>query len=1412
MAIFYNLAMEAVNGTSTDPTNSAALNFNENSDVGLIVAKITGFDPQEDLSKVILTPDTANGAPGDDFGRYGIRWDAGFNSWVVYLKRPNGDTTTPASTLWNFEDKNGPTNVWTNTIQFSVGFQTGYTPKADYGLAFTFNIQNVNEAVSAVNFGAQSTITGGTTGAGATVVKATWVDPDLLTAFKNNKYAFLVGGNLLTVDGKFTINETTGQITTNQAITSTDGTSKDLIVVAYDVGNNTLQKQQSYQVAITQAAPTPPTIAAATTTVSGESTGTVYPTPFNGALSVSYGNDLDPLTVEVSFAAANGAFQGQVAGGDATTKIYSFTGTKSQVNAWLAGLQFNPTDSYSGAGQNTTFTVQVKPQGAGAWSASSTAITVAADINNNAAFTAGAGDQAVSVGATITPFAAIALTDAENDDVTLTVTFAAGGGTWGGLTSGGGVTVVNNAGTGSITFTGKALAVSNFLDNVTFTPTAAGTKTFSYTVVDQHTGTGQHTAVAGAPSTVTATAPNQAPTDPTAAATINERSGDGTPVLVMDDFDDDGQAISYTFAVAQDAAHKISLDGKFRIENNKIVVNAPNGTTLSEVAQDTTLPNYAIIADDGSGAPNGTVTGNVSITVKNVPLLSIAAITTGPVVEGDAGFVDYVFRVTRDSTGSTSTATWTVSGTGIDANDFQDLTGIVSFSGTDIFQNITLKVRADRVAELAETFTVTLGNLQGAAINPGQGSATGSITDDDNAPSFAIRAGQETHSGDVGTAIAGILSGVDIDDLDGDDLTLTVSFQNVKGELAGMVPGGGVQVTDNGTDGNGVRKFTLMGSATAIETFLAAVTFTAAAAGQTDFSFTVTDTFNPIKTFTNAVNVVGTVPDNPPPPTPSGTHTVHEGKTNGFVVKTLPLKDGAVDIGYTFENPMNDTGGKVSEDGRFEIVGNEIRVRGGVDWVPLTADYTRTYRITATDGVTPVTGGVTITVKNNVGPTIAPITASGSGQAGANGTIVVSENAGAVEIGTVTASDPDANLDGRTLSYSLADTHNGLFTIDATGKIKIANADRLQVGADTPYQLTVRVSDGSIDDVATQTITVVVKDAPVNPPNNAPTGLSLSNASVLEYTLPGAEIGTLSAADANGDVLTYTLLDNAGGRFAISSGNKLVLAGPGVNFEEAASHQIKVRVADGHGGVQDQVFTINVGDQLTLNKRGTKKADKMNGSALDDILKGGTGTAKDIIKGLAGDDQLFGENGDDSLLGGDGIDSLFGGKGNDTLKGEAGKDLLKGEAGNDKMYGGIGNDALFGGKGNDLLKGDADDDVLNGEEGHDKLYGGAGNDTFVFNKKTSKAANFDQIYDFKSGQDKLFLDNAVFKKLGTTGTFDVPAKLDVTMFKANKATDKNDYLVYKGGVLYYDADGSGKGAAVEIVKVKGLKVTDIWVI
>jgi Ca2+-binding RTX toxin-like protein len=79
------------------------------------------------------------------------------------------------------------------------------------------------------------------------------------------------------------------------------------------------------------------------------------------------------------------------------------------------------------------------------------------------------------------------------------------------------------------------------------------------------------------------------------------------------------------------------------------------------------------------------------------------------------------------------------------------------------------------------------------------------------------------------------------------------------------------------------------------------------------------------------------------------------------------------------------------------------------------------------------------------------------------------------------------------------------------------------------------------------------------------------------------------------------------------------------------------------------------------------------------------------------------------------------------------------------------------------------------------------------------------------------LDNAVFKKLGS-GSAASPAMLSKSYFvTGTRAKDKNDYIVYDKatGALYYDADGSGKGAAVKFAQLKKgavLAYDDLFVI
>jgi serralysin len=142
---------------------------------------------------------------------------------------------------------------------------------------------------------------------------------------------------------------------------------------------------------------------------------------------------------------------------------------------------------------------------------------------------------------------------------------------------------------------------------------------------------------------------------------------------------------------------------------------------------------------------------------------------------------------------------------------------------------------------------------------------------------------------------------------------------------------------------------------------------------------------------------------------------------------------------------------------------------------------------------------------------------------------------------------------------------------------------------------------------------------------------------------------------------------------------------------------------------------------------------------------------------------------------------------------------------------------LQGGAGADVLQGEAGADTIYGGDGRDMLAGGAGSDVFVFNARTGRT-NVDAIDDFVVRDDSIWLDNAVFKALGSKGSLAKPQKLDSDAFvTATRAQDKEDRVVYdkKTGKLYYDQDGAGGKAQVQIAALgKNLKMTaaDFFVI
>jgi Ca2+-binding RTX toxin-like protein len=158
------------------------------------------------------------------------------------------------------------------------------------------------------------------------------------------------------------------------------------------------------------------------------------------------------------------------------------------------------------------------------------------------------------------------------------------------------------------------------------------------------------------------------------------------------------------------------------------------------------------------------------------------------------------------------------------------------------------------------------------------------------------------------------------------------------------------------------------------------------------------------------------------------------------------------------------------------------------------------------------------------------------------------------------------------------------------------------------------------------------------------------------------------------------------------------------------------------------------------------------------------------------------------------IEDAVGGSGNDTITGNAADNRLAGGAGRDRLSGAAGNDTLLGDAGADSLSGGAGDDRLDGGRGADRLTGGAGRDAFVFDTLVAGIMDRDTIADFTGGIDHLELARAVFGGLGAG---------DLVLGSA--ATHPGDHLLYDQarGLLLYDADGSGAGAAVQIALLSG---------
>mgnify|MGYP000262132729 CR=1 FL=1 len=162
-------------------------------------------------------------------------------------------------------------------------------------------------------------------------------------------------------------------------------------------------------------------------------------------------------------------------------------------------------------------------------------------------------------------------------------------------------------------------------------------------------------------------------------------------------------------------------------------------------------------------------------------------------------------------------------------------------------------------------------------------------------------------------------------------------------------------------------------------------------------------------------------------------------------------------------------------------------------------------------------------------------------------------------IGNISASDAD----GDSLTYSISGSE---INISNSGVLTFATAPDYETK--NSYTAIVTVSDGT--NSVTQSITVTITDVDETDPNESPTISSSTTFSAAENQ---TSIGSISASDADGDSLTYTI---SGSEINISSSGVLTFASA-PNYETKSSYTATVTVSDGTVSITQNI-TINITD------------------------------------------------------------------------------------------------------------------------------------------------------------------------------------------------------------------------------------------
>ncbi|WP_404287247.1 hypothetical protein ACD578_18250 [Microvirga sp. RSM25] len=896
----------------------------------------------------------------------------------------------------------------------------------------------------------------------------------------------------------------------------------------------------------------------------------------------------DELTVMISFVDDHGTLTGPNLGSTLSDGIRTYTlqGSAAYLNSVMDQLAFDPRN---GVANTTYFRIGVTDLKHQPVETNGIAvITSTSNSENNKAptITVAQGTDITTTQdaqAPVSPFTGVSLHDAEDDSLTVTVSFNDGEG----ILTGSPVTGSSVNGIITYTFTGKASVVQGILHGLKFNPVDgyANTTTFTITAKDNDSQPVVNTQIKVVNELAGGGGSNAAPVLNVIDNTeITHTTDTGTPVnpfsgVELSDADGDELELWISFA---DSHGKIgNINGSFQTTVVGDVItykftgsaqdlqNLVRALTFNPVDGFANTTNFTITVKDWA---HQAITNNEITVITEVaggggggtntpPVITVAADTAvteatdnGPAVfafrgvdlydaDGDTLTLTISFRDDLGTLGNAEAGTSTV------------VNGIRTFTFTGkadrldaVLHSLTFDPANDSADpnDVTTSFTITVKDPKNQAVGNNQIKVIATHGDGSNsAPWIQVAANSETTPATDTGAPVSPFTGVDLGDDEDDFLTMTVSFRAADGQLLNTNAATGM------SELNGVVTYTFTGKAGALETILHGLTFNPkdGVANTTQFTIGLQDAESAV---TNSqIKVITEIAGGPNGNTAPTITVADNTKVTDVKDKQLALPFRGVDLFDANDDTLTVTISFLEVNGTLEIqpvTGVQVIDSGVLNGVrtwtligkqaPLDAALQQKVFFNPSDGVVRQTN-FTIAVKDDSHQAVKNeeiiVRASVDGAPNAptwdtGGTSVqVDENTINFPY-FIKAQDPE----GQAVKYSFvpeAGNNNSLFVINQdTGAITLAPDAHLDYETAQALNIYVRATDPNGLQGPVQKLTINLRDA-----NDVPTGIQFKDApaKIFINAAPDSSVVRAEAIDPDQNSGNSSFLQN---RYKFSNG------------------------------------------------------------------------------------------------------------------------------------------------------------------------------------------------------------------------------------------------------------------------------------